>query len=306
MTVQQDIETLASTRGDHVVASITVTDAERDAGALDPAKLDTAERMMRDLGYIRVENLLTEADIDRFRGAYDRRYGGYLRTTNKKDMRPLFTVDVREEFADRKFLSNAILQPLFERLLGNDYIIAAVSSVCSFPGAPDQHLHRDARALFGEKPKDFTKDTEVPAYSLTMLVPLVDFTTETGCTRVWPGTHRIGADEDGLAVGSIDPEVRRGSVLITDGRTLHRGAANRSKNLRPLIYCTYQRSWYRDFNGYQFRPPFILTEASKKSMPEDLVQRMVWAEGRETKTNLKYMLRRMLPASLRTRLAKDI
>src|SRR5690606_5147615 len=177
---------------------------------------------------LRVENLFSAEQMRAFDHQYRSRNAKLLSATNKADKRPLFTVPIEGVFNDPAVLNNTLVEPILANFLGPDYIIAAVSAVASFPGAPDQHLHRDATQLFG---KDNEVDKDVPTYSMTMLVPLIDFTTETGCTRVWPGSHRIGGREEGLAVGSLDPEVKAGPVLLTDGCVLHRGAAIRSTRL---------------------------------------------------------------------------
>lgn len=297
------IEKLAAVEGRHEISSISVTEAERAAGALSPAKLEEARALFARNGYLRIENLFTPAQMQAFDAAYRSRYRNFLTATNKKDKRPLFTVNITGPFADVAVISNPLLEPFFGHFLGEDYILQAMSAVASFPGAPDQHLHRDATQLFG---KDNEIDKDLPAYSMTMLVPLIDFTRETGCTRVWPGSHRISGREAGLAVGSLDPEVKVGSVLISDGRVLHRGAANRSNRLRPLFYCTFHRSWYRDFWGYEHRPPILLSDRDFRALPAAAQKRLAWSRDRYRKVGRKYWLRSILPPALRMRMSKDI
>jgi ectoine hydroxylase-related dioxygenase (phytanoyl-CoA dioxygenase family) len=303
MTDQRPIEAIAAVVGSHSVASITVTPEERDAGRLAAEKLETARALFAENGYIRVENLFSPEQMAAFDRQYRDRYRGFLTATNKKDKRPLFTVDIEGVFARREVIANPLIVPFLESFLGADFILAALSAVASFPGAPDQHLHRDATMLFGP---DNSADHDLPAYSITMLVPLINFTRETGCTRVWPGSHRIARREDGLAVGSLDPEVHVGSVLITDGRVLHRGAANLSDRLRPLFYATFHRSWYRDFGGYAHRPPIQVSNRVFAALPPDLQARIGWSRDQYRSVRRKYWLRKVLPASLRMKVSKDI
>lgn len=303
MTTQDRIESAAAVPGHHQIATIAVTDAERERGAIDPDKLAEARALFAANGYVRIENLFTPDQMRAFDTAYRTRNAKLLAATNKKDKRPLFTVRLQEPFSAPTVLSNPLLEPFLGHFLGDDFIVAAVSAVASFPGAPDQYLHRDALQLFG---KDNHADKDIPVYSMTMLVPLIDFTTETGCTRVWPGSHRIGGEEAGLAVGSLDPEVKVGSVLITDGRVLHRGAANRSDRLRPLFYLTFHRQWYRDFGGYDHRPPILMSDAEFRRMDPRAQARVAWFRDRYAGVRRKYWLRRVLPPALRMRLSKDI
>lgn len=297
------IDETTSHVGDHEIASISISAAERAAGVMASLNLETAKNLFEKNGYIRIENLFSEQQMSAFDTQYRDRYRNFLTATNKPDKRPLFTVDIEGAFAQRDAMANPILKPFLESFLGKDFILAAMSAVASFPGAPDQHLHRDAMMLFGPENK---ADNDLPAYSITMLVPLIDFTKETGCTRVWPGSHKIGGRAEGLAVGSLDPEVLVGSVLISDGRVLHRGAANRSNKLRPLFYTTFHRSWYRDFSGYAQRPPILISDRNFAALPDDLKARVEWSRDTYKTVKRKYLLRRLLPVRLRMKLAKDI
>ena len=303
MSDQRPIEAIATVVGDHQIASISISQAERDAGELNPANLETAKNLFSANGYIRVENLFTAEQMAAFNAQYRNRYRNFLTATNKHDKRPLFTVDIEGEFSKREAMTNPILTAFLESFLGKDFILAAMSAVASFPGAPDQHLHRDATMLFGP---DNTADSDLPVYSMTVLVPLINFTKETGCTRVWPGSHKIKGREEGLAVGSLDPEVHVGSVLVSDGRVLHRGAANRSDKLRPMFYTTFHRSWYRDFGGYAQRPPILISDSNFAALPADLQARVSWSRDQYKSVRRKYWLRKVLPVALRMKLGKDI
>jgi hypothetical protein len=302
MKVVDRIEERATVAGKHSISSIVVTDKERDQGHLDAKSMQHALSLFARNGYIRIENLFTPDQMAAFDAQYRSRNANFLTATNKGDKRPLFTVPIEGVFNDPILLANPILEPLLSTWLGEDFIIAAVSAVASFPGAPDQHLHRDSLQLFG---KDNEADKDLPPYSVTMLVPLIDFTTETGCTRVWPGSHHIAGREEGLAVGSLDPEVKVGSVLITDGRILHRGAANRSDRLRPLFYLTFHRAWFRDFGGYAQRPPLLISRAEFRRMDPKVQRRVAWFGDTFKAIKRKYWIRKLLPASIRLRIAKD-
>lgn len=303
MSNLRPIDDVAAIVGNHQIANISISDAERAASTMSPDTLQTAKTLFAENGYIRVQNLFTAEQMAAFEAQYRDRYRNFLTATNKPDKRPLFTVNIEGAFAQREVISNPILLPFLESFLGKDFILAAMSAVASFPGAPDQHLHRDATMLFG--PQNVA-DYNLPVYSITMLVPLIDFTRETGCTRVWPGSHKIAGRDEGLAVGSLDPEVRVGSVLISDGRVLHRGAANGSNKLRPLFYATFHRAWYRDFGGYTQRPPIMISNKNFAALPADLQARVDWSRDRYKAVKRKYWIRKILPVSLRLRLTKDI
>ena len=274
MSAMQEIETKAAEAGQHEISSITVTAAERAARALTPEKLDEAKRLFLEQGYLRIVDLFDAETMKRLDAQFRARHLRQLRNTGAADKRPLFTVEVKDAFNDSEVLTNSIILPILDANLGEDFIIASLSAVVSFPGAPNQHLHRDSTPLFSE---DNRIEKDLPPIAMVMLVPLIDFTTETGCTRVWPGSHHIAGLEHGLALGSLDPEVRVGSVLLTDGRLLHRGAQNLSNRVRPLFYLQFHRSWFRDFGGYGTRRPILLSHADFARMSPDFRRRFQWS-----------------------------
>ena len=113
-------------------------------------------------------------------------------------------------------------------------------------------------------------DVALPSYAITVLMPMVDANAETGSTRVWPGTHRMPDLEAAQRGPSEALDVPHGSVLMTDSRVVHAGAPNVSSRVRPLLYCTYHRSWFRDWGGYQHRPAVSIGRAARASVPADL------------------------------------
>lgn len=304
MTSPEVLHAAASVEGHHAVAKVGVSSSERAAGHFEVSTLECAERLFREHGYVVIDDLFTAGQIERLGQYYLQNAANLLDGTNKPDKRPLFTVPVDGPFAETAVLDNSYVSPLLSRLLGDDYIVAALSAVASFPGAPDQFLHRDAAPLFGTTENE--GDAHLPPYSVSMLVPLVDCTRETGCTRVWPGSHRIVGTESGLRVGSLDPELRAGSVLMTDGRVLHRGAANHSNRVRPLFYLTFHRSWYRDFGGYERRPPIDVSRAAFQRLPKTVQDRIRWFRGPYgARTMLRYRVGKRLPGVIRRRLMRD-
>ena len=54
MSDLRPIDEIASVVGNHVIASVTISQAERAAGAMDPANLEKAKGLFAANGYIRV------------------------------------------------------------------------------------------------------------------------------------------------------------------------------------------------------------------------------------------------------------
>lgn len=229
-----------------------------------PASVDRVFDLFREHGAVRLHNLFRREFLEELEQHYRARYRYELAGTKKKDRRPLYTVDVQGPIASPEYFCNPLLRPILERTLGEDFVLGACSTVISFPGAPEQFIHRDSASLFG----DFRVDIELPTYACTVLIPLVDANTETGSTRVWPGTHRIADLAQAKEMPSESPDVPFGSVLMTDSRVVHCGSPNRSQRIRPLLYNTYHRAWFRDWGGYEVRPPVNVDALTRFQVPE--------------------------------------
>lgn len=237
---------------------------ERAAGKLDRATFEKAAELFDRWGSVRILNLFDPELMAQLAKHYRARYADKLIDTKKEDRRPLFTPTIAGPFADPRYHSNPLLFPLIQRALGEDCVLGAFGSVVSFPGAPAQFIHRDSASLYD----DFNIDVKLPPYALTILVPLVDANAQTGSTRVWPGTHREPSFDKAKEMPSESPDVPVGSVLMTDSRTLHGGSPNVSDRVRPIVYNSYHRRWYRDDGGYLQRPAVNVGVVEELTMGE--------------------------------------
>jgi Phytanoyl-CoA dioxygenase (PhyH) len=300
--LDESLEALASIAGTHPLVSLNVTAAERTAGRLSGDRLKECCEQFERTGYIRLTDLFDAAQMQMWSEYYFRRYGWYTQRTRAPDRRPIVPVSIEGVFNNTTLLRNPILDQILTHFLGR-YILGALGSVVSHPGAPNQVLHRDSAPLFSV---DNEADKDMPYFSFNMLLPLVDCTAETGRTRLWPGSHRMGTMAEGLSVGSLDPDVSVGSVLLTDGRLLHRGAANRSDRVRPLLYYSYQKCWYQDQFGYSTRPRVMLSHREFAKMLAPLQDILAWTQTDFRKIKFKHAMMKLLPAPVMKMLAAHI
>lgn len=228
-------------------------------------------------GFVRLENVFSREEMVNWSEYYRKRYRRLLRSTVWENRRPLYTVAVAAGLNSPRFYANPLVMSVVKPSVGDDCVVGAVSTVISFPQAPAQYLHRDSKALFDD---DYEFDRLVPAYAMTMLVPLVECNPETGCTEVWPGSHRCSeASRPDLArTPPLQPTVAVGSVLLTDSRLLHRGGPNLSDQVRPLLYVSYHRHWFRDFGGYENRLPVDIHRREFRRVPSDLRHMFAWTQ----------------------------
>lgn len=132
-------------------------------------------------------------------------------------------------------------------ILGEDCNVINKSLVVSTPGAADQAWHSDGPHVSATQ--------NLPCHCLNVFVPLVDVTDLNGPTQFRPGSVSMTRD---LKVEMLKAMVRKtlrpirgpcmraGDVLLFDYRVLHRGTANKSAAVRPVLVYTYAKPFYRD------------------------------------------------------------
>lgn len=112
--------------------------------------------------------------------------------------------------------------------LDDDPWLAELGSICVFPGAKKQHLHRDHADPQGK--------------ILTCFLNLTDVVEETGPLFLVPG-HQLGTQSNShpIKTGERPPGAKMtlpaGSCVLMDGSLPHCGLANTScHSIRPVFY----------------------------------------------------------------------
>lgn len=130
-------------------------------------------------------------------------------------------------------------------------------AITSLGGAGPTDLHRDVYPILNtcqDNDLDLL-DINLPPYYFTVLMPLIKITHENGPTEFVQGSHREGFVDIDHAE-TYAPLLKPGDAVIFDGRTLHRGMANKTQNERMLAYITFVANWYHDqtfeINNYLF------------------------------------------------------
>lgn len=242
-----------------MAARLALSSRERADGQLAPETLEQAAALFDRHGALWLEGALGEALVDRLCRAYLAEYSPEtaqpgLWAVAVGDRRLMVPVVVKEPFNDPALYAAPLVHPLLQRFLGDDLVIDSFGSVCAFPGAAAQEVHADNPPLFDSP----AVCAALPCYALTVAVPLVDITAETGTTAIWEGSHRRPDTRD-LLRGLHDrpsydqaalPTPKRGDVYLMDYRLIHGGTANHGDQPRPLLYLVYGRPWFRD--AYNF------------------------------------------------------
>lgn len=128
------------------------------------------------------------------------------------------------------------------------------------PGAEDQWLHRD-EVVWSDVPRRDGVDLQ-----LASVIAFVDFTRDSGATRLVPGSHRwpdreLSPAEQVLreppAAGQIAyAEMPAGSAVVYTGGVIHGGGANTTTVARRGAHLSYCLGWLRtEENNYLAVPP---------------------------------------------------
>lgn len=209
------------------------------------------------------------------------------RTTNNEDYfmdkldwgrwELLIPKDLAEaEVVRNKHILNILLN---EKLLGSSLALHSMGAAIADSGATPQDWHTDSDYIFGDDLYGSTGIThhELPAYAITMMVPLLHMTPDHGPTQFCMGSSNLAGLNDYehnreavnlrneslrpylYAQPDLDlvddytpckwmrtPLITFGDALLFDYQIVHRGGRNTSPYLRSMLYLTYSRFWYKD------------------------------------------------------------
>lgn len=156
-------------------------------------------------------------------------------------------------YAHPDLLTNRTLMALMRQLLGEDMVLNSFGIVAALAGAERQNMHRDHPALFNGA-------LDLPPYAITVMLPLIDLSVDTGTTAIWEGSHRWN-DQDAHGQPPLLPYAAIGDAYLMDYRLVHAGAPNRTSTARPILYAVYSKPWFRDTVNFITFPPLSLGKA---------------------------------------------
>ncbi len=173
--------------------------------------------------------------------------------------RPLKTYsDIAERELGRLDYRCGFISPVFTEIAKPIvHIIKSISPYIDFKyywgaipalgGSGPTPLHRDVYSILNTmegNDLDYL-DIGLPPYYFTVLIPLVDITSENGPTQFIKGSHtKLIIEENREPLYS--PLLSPGDIVMFDGRTLHRGSENKTADERVVAYITFVANWYHD------------------------------------------------------------
>jgi ectoine hydroxylase-related dioxygenase (phytanoyl-CoA dioxygenase family) len=223
-----------------------LTSQELQSQTLSPETLVLAVDLVRVNGYVVFERLLPKELTSALHAAFMRVFDAYVARTdpNRGANRFQMHLPFMAPFNEAAVITNPFALLIIDTLLGKDTVCHYFASDTPLPGSDYQAVHSDITLLFPET------SLSLPAYSIVVNIPLVDFTEENGPLEIWPGgTHLMPGRFDLAALAQKIPSQRvtmpAGSILIRDMRAWHRGTPNRSDHARPNMALIYSRPWLK-------------------------------------------------------------
>ena len=178
-------------------------------------------------------------------------------------------VQLKGALLEPALYANPLLLRMLEPLLGRKFLIDSFTCVVAFPGAPEQRLHRDHDDLFMDRQE--LRERLAP-YAITVTIPLIDFTEDTGATRLFAGSQALGGpavDEQLAEAEGKLSYVKRGGCYLMDYRLIHRGTANRSDRMRPMLSLIYARPWFTDAENFNAHPRITIARDDVARIPAE-------------------------------------
>ncbi len=254
-----------------MIPAIQLSDDEIASGSLRADTFLVAKQIFHNKGVLMIENAFNAQFIKSLADLVSEDSAHLLDDYNNSEAlvvghkRLMLTLELKGALNSASLYANPLLMTLIQELLGPNFILGSLGGVISLPGAEDQHFHRDHPFLFRQE----SIDIAMPSFAINVLIPLIGLNENYGTTRIWPGSHRLFAAEEALALPSYDPIAQPGSCLLLDYRLVHGGTANVSPVARPLLYAVYHRPWFKDFVNFRKFAALRISAEEFANVPED-------------------------------------
>lgn len=230
----------------------------------DPVKRADIESVLKN-GYVTLENLLTEEDVQSLREEVDRMTGenprkGRHMFEGRNTIRIYSLLNKSRKF-DKCCLFDRVLA-LNEYFLMKGYTISATSTIQIEPGEQPQLFHHDDGYTYLPRPR--------PPMGVAIMIAIDDFTPENGATLMVPGSHLWDSKRRPTMEEAVPMVGKAGTVFYFLGTTWHCGGPNKTDKPRRAATIQYCQPYIRAVeNQFLAVDPRRLSE-----IPEDIVKMM--------------------------------
>jgi len=163
----------------------------------------------------------------------------FLRTAGLFQLDPMFReVPIQPDVLD-----------VVEGVLGEDFLLSTFSALDVEPHKPNmQPLHPDDALIPLARPHP-------SPIGCTCMFVITDFNSDTGGTRLLPGSHRAPLDllfsqDSAQMEGILQPDVKAGSVLVFDHALFHGASTNNTDEWRLGLQVSYHAGWIRTYTNW--------------------------------------------------------
>ena len=138
--------------------------------------------------------------------------------------------------------ASPLLQAIIKSILGEPYKLELMTIINSKSKSLDQRWHQGWRYLFQQTER-------LPPTALVVTLPLKDVTMAMGGTQFCPRKklrfyHGYRCEEP------IQARTTKGTVVLFDYKTLHRGPGNDSEEDRPMVSMVFSKSWFVNVEAF--------------------------------------------------------
>jgi ectoine hydroxylase-related dioxygenase (phytanoyl-CoA dioxygenase family) len=209
---------------------------------LEPALVDADfQKLMRD-GYVVIERLLSDEQIDAFRTGVE----PLLHHTGRTSFEGARTQRVYDVFSKTRALDALTEHPrilaLLDRLFLPNYLLSQAQIINILPGEDAQLLHHDDASYPFARPR--------PPLGAATVWAIDEFTAENGATSIIPGSHLWDQQRKPRPEEVMPCVMPAGSVVFFLGTTWHGGGANHSDRARLAATCQYCEPYLRQQENF--------------------------------------------------------
>ena len=201
-------------------------------------------------GYTIIPSLITEETCDKLKSNLDNRFNEDLSYNYFKGHYQIHLPNSLKDFPGEIVLNDTI-HNLLQNVFGTNYYMYSYTCNAN-TSISDQPYHMDCSHFH---PIDTIKQFGSPGPPVQIIVNIyLQDTDETnGSFEIIPGSHlftdfEIGEEgeiNEKYIKKSIKCNLPKGSVIIRDKRTWHRGTSNHTNNIRYMVGTSYAFNWYK-------------------------------------------------------------
>lgn len=235
---------------------------------------ELAEFLRRD-GYVIVDKLVSDEDMDvavsELQPYLDATPDGYNEMIGRKTRRT--GALVARSAKCRDFVRHPLILGVAKDFLSHaSELQLSLSQVISIePGETAQALHRDESAW------DFFPFPDDYHIEFNTLWAMTDYTSEMGATRIVPGSsHSSKLPKEYDDSDCVQAEMERGSVLLYQGKIVHSGGANKTKDkVRRALNLNYSVGWVRQEENQYLSVPLEVA----RTLDDEMLKLIGYQEG---------------------------